>query len=415
MFDISSTEARQVSLEHQKYCSKTSPKQSCQNIESFPVLYNSILVFIVGSTHNYSKLWFKQRKISIRSEYKTKQKQDQSMKTKTRTTTTTSSLALLVLLYSCCHDIIIRHVQYVHGAADISDCGSPNDPCMNDGNYNQCIELVEVDGCQQLFVMESCPLQFGCGDDEDDGQDPPSTNPCGNPTDPCMNDENYNECIQLVEVDGCQQVFVMESCPSQFGCDDEGDGDDGDDNKYEFCDKLSKTDFACMNDENHKECIEYIDQGCQNIATMESCPLQFGCGDDDENDTPDVPSMNTTNTSSTTYFCDDLFTIDATCMNDDNYMVCVDLIVNQNCQDVAILKSCPLQFACNDYNTTDSGEMPDSDGDGGSTSDGDGDGDVIDGGDIDGDNGSGGEVSSLNAAMSILVCAMLSTIVASVL
>ena len=390
------------------------------------------------------------------------------MKTMTTTTTALSSRMAVLHLLSMLSipSLIIQHVQVVHGVADISDCGSPNDPCMNDGNYNQCIELIEVEGCQQLFVMESCPLQFGCGDDETEPPPSPTppTNPCGSPTDPCMNDENYNECVEIVE-GGCQQVFVMESCPLQFGCGDNSDGGDTDpppsppddidvssvcgtptdpcmndvnykecielvengcldiismdscpygfacgssvippepddttnttsiSSNYDFCDNLLKSDSACMNDENHKKCVEQIDQGCQNVAVLESCPLQFGCDDDTTSGTPpdDVPSStnSTSDTTNSTHFCDDLFTIEPSCMTNENYMVCQDLIVNQKCHDVAILKSCPLQFACNDedfYNATNSSSsspIENLNGDGGSTTDGD----------VDGD-GSGGEVSS---------------------
>jgi hypothetical protein len=51
-----------------------------------------------------------------------------------------------------------------------SQCGKPTDPCMTEENWNQCREL-EENGCQQVAVMVSCPLQFQCGDlpDNDSG------------------------------------------------------------------------------------------------------------------------------------------------------------------------------------------------------------------------------------------------------
>jgi hypothetical protein len=46
---------------------------------------------------------------------------------------------------------------------DYHPCGKPTDPCMTIDNWNQCRELVQQ-GCQMLETMESCPLQFACGD-----------------------------------------------------------------------------------------------------------------------------------------------------------------------------------------------------------------------------------------------------------
>jgi hypothetical protein len=44
-------------------------------------------------------------------------------------------------------------------------CGTPTDGCMNEDNWNACRSLVEQ-GCQNIQMMESCPLQFACGDAE---------------------------------------------------------------------------------------------------------------------------------------------------------------------------------------------------------------------------------------------------------
>jgi hypothetical protein len=42
------------------------------------------------------------------------------------------------------------------------------------------------------------------------------------------------------------------------------------------CPSLEK---ACMNEENFAKCQGLEDDGCQNLMIMESCPLQFRCGD----------------------------------------------------------------------------------------------------------------------------------------
>jgi hypothetical protein len=42
-------------------------------------------------------------------------------------------------------------------------CPKVDKPCMNDENFRVCTELVN-DGCTVLLVLKSCPLQFRCGD-----------------------------------------------------------------------------------------------------------------------------------------------------------------------------------------------------------------------------------------------------------
>merc|ERR1719329_180605 len=54
-----------------------------------------------------------------------------------------------------------------------SICGSATDACMNDENYAECLAL-ESDGCDSILIMESCPVQFSCGDDANGGGPPSS-------------------------------------------------------------------------------------------------------------------------------------------------------------------------------------------------------------------------------------------------
>ena len=45
-----------------------------------------------------------------------------------------------------------------------------------------------------------------------------------------------------------------------------------------FCDDLVVEQPSCMNDANLAECKAAVeDCGDNNVAVMESCPLQFGC------------------------------------------------------------------------------------------------------------------------------------------
>jgi hypothetical protein len=48
-----------------------------------------------------------------------------------------------------------------------SPCGDPGDACMDNDNWNQCRNL-EINGCKSIQVLESCPVQFSCGDGDDE-------------------------------------------------------------------------------------------------------------------------------------------------------------------------------------------------------------------------------------------------------
>ena len=98
---------------------------------------------------------------------------------------------------------------------DVSSCPLPSpfeNNCMNLDNFRQCISLAYAD-CQSIAILKSCPLQFRCNDDPEE----PSDSQCPDPTLSCMNQENYAKCRDLEE-SGCQNILVLESCPLQFGC-----------------------------------------------------------------------------------------------------------------------------------------------------------------------------------------------------
>ena len=44
-----------------------------------------------------------------------------------------------------------------------SSCPAVTDPCMNEDNYQDCLD-VEATCNAGLLTLESCPLQFACGD-----------------------------------------------------------------------------------------------------------------------------------------------------------------------------------------------------------------------------------------------------------
>lgn len=94
-------------------------------------------------------------------------------------------------------------------------CPSIDEPCMNEENFEICTELVES-SCKVLVVRESCPLQFGCDDDSTPA--PPTA--CPAVDEPCMNEENLLLCTNLV-MNGCRDLLILESCPLQFQCGDD--------------------------------------------------------------------------------------------------------------------------------------------------------------------------------------------------
>jgi hypothetical protein len=49
-----------------------------------------------------------------------------------------------------------------------SPCGDPDDPCMDQESWKQCRNL-EINGCKSTIqVLESFPLQFACGDNDNE-------------------------------------------------------------------------------------------------------------------------------------------------------------------------------------------------------------------------------------------------------
>ena len=65
-------------------------------------------------------------------------------------------------------------------------------------------------------------------------------------------------------------------------------------NAQGVCTRVAATDEACMNEENLQACQDLEASGCTNIAIMESCPLQFGCDDDAASSEGDDPNETVT-------------------------------------------------------------------------------------------------------------------------
>jgi hypothetical protein len=187
-------------------------------------------------------------------------------------------------------------------------CPDQNEPCMTTGNWAKCQALI-VDGCTNILTLESCPLQFACGEPIVDPDDPNGL--CPSIDDRCILQEQYDECIALVKA-GCTDIFIAKSCPAQVRCS----------SATYLCPAI---DGNCVLREQYDKCIELVKYGCSNITIAESCPVQVGCNSTIDND--ECPP------------------IDGNCVLQEQYDECKD-VVNAGCINIEILESCPVQFRC---------------------------------------------------------------------
>ena len=66
------------------------------------------------------------------------------------------------------------------------------------------------------LLSTSLILASGCDSSSDDTS---ASWSCPEPTDACMDEDNYQQCLDVVAT--CEgEVLIMESCPLQFGCDE---------------------------------------------------------------------------------------------------------------------------------------------------------------------------------------------------
>lgn len=315
---------------------------------------------------------------------------------------------------------------------------------MNDENHAECQKLVTELNCHDIITLESCPLQFRCFDNSNGGDSHDSTTshhkstssasstkdtssrsiskkgnkPYQCPSESeCVDAKGIEDCQKYTN-DGCLNVIMSKSCPAEFFCIDDVDVDtDSNEDASEDSEEDGSTDTyecppaddSCMNDENHKQCVTLVKDGCQQIFTLEKCPVVFGCNDDNQNnnhnndstesvtnedssdapsdvsstDVPtsdamvdsssDVPSDIGTSTdvpisvSTTDYVCP---LPDTDCMTEDNYQECQKLLDDGCINVISPTRVCPLQFKCGDLpddndngdDATDDMANPDNDG-----------------------------------------------------
>ena len=66
------------------------------------------------------------------------------------------TLSIFLLLTACA-------TSSTNDTHTTSMCPPINDACMNEDNYQECLD-VEANCDGHILIMESCPLQFGCDD-----------------------------------------------------------------------------------------------------------------------------------------------------------------------------------------------------------------------------------------------------------
>lgn len=201
--------------------------------------------------------------------------------------------------------------------------------CSTMESYLQCLEVANA-GCEVVVQTLMCPPTFSCADQPGgNDENAATTNPDPNGLCPsidgvCVNEINRQVCLNLVS-DGCVAINQLESCPLQFTC-----GEYGNDNNIIDADPLGLCRLPtedCMNENNYQECLDLVRGGCTSISELESCPLTFRCNNDDldPNALCRLPTED--------------------CMNEDNYQLCLGLVQN-GCTSISELESCPLQFEC---------------------------------------------------------------------
>ena len=160
-----------------------------------------------------------------------------------------------------------------------------DEECM--GDIETCEEyLVECDNV--FYNPNECPYKYHCSNDYYDTGCPLK------PVDECLTISQWDYCNREAR-QRCVDFVVAESCPyAEVRCAEyDGGGQPGAEPEPDVEGRCPEITEPCMNERNHAECIE-IAQSCELIAIGESCPLQFFC-DDAPPPPTESPASTTTN------------------------------------------------------------------------------------------------------------------------
>ena len=100
----------------------------------------------------------------------------------------------------------------------LSACPQDADECFDDESLDVCAELIDRK-CSGIFYWSSkCPYELQCLDWFKGSNCPLPGNNNNTQGQPCLDGKNFAACLNL-EGQGCENVMVLESCPLQFECD----------------------------------------------------------------------------------------------------------------------------------------------------------------------------------------------------
>lgn len=89
-----------------------------------------------------------------------------------------------------------------------------DDECYNNQTQLSCIEMKDS-ACETIGYWKStCPYEIQCIDDFSESQCPM---PSPDDVNPCLTTKNVRKCLRLEER-GCEDIITLESCPLQFRC-----------------------------------------------------------------------------------------------------------------------------------------------------------------------------------------------------
>jgi hypothetical protein len=93
--------------------------------------------------------------------------------------------ALVCLIASVAVYLFIVPATNASVITSYEECPDPSDPCMNNDSFNECLDLIDS-GCDEITVVPSCPLQFVCHVVEEQQQSPLDNE-----------DDNFDSCVSL--------------------------------------------------------------------------------------------------------------------------------------------------------------------------------------------------------------------------
>jgi Beta propeller domain len=230
----------------------------------------------------------------------------------------------------------------------VADCPAVDSECMSGENFAACVALKTL-GCNQVFYHDQvCNYEFDCVDDYEMAVGTGKSN-CPSPLDSCVNGRNLETCRALELEQGCQSIGILESCPYQFECSASGGdstGGGGSDGSDGMSSDPLASPFTIVS-----QCPE-LGTTCVSDTNYQVCQdlKARGCNEIFYHDQVCFYEFD----------CVDDYEMAAgtgksncpsprdPCTTGRNFATCIGIEKVDGCMNVAILESCPYTFACSD-------------------------------------------------------------------